>query len=123
MQDPSGADGPAEEVMAVATGRFCTDLTADMRLIKIAVYEDWSLEQSLAFLKEQGIKVRDSQSLEEVRKQVAANADAAATVCHFRIYLECPSHAELNFSGVPVPPVRLRLTLRPVAPRPWRREL
>jgi hypothetical protein len=31
-------------------------------------------------LKEQGIKVRDSQSLEEVRKQVVANADAAATV-------------------------------------------
>jgi hypothetical protein len=44
-------------------------------------YEDWSLDQSLAFLKDQGIKVRDSPTLEEVRKQVLANADAAATVC------------------------------------------
>jgi hypothetical protein len=43
-------------------------------------YEDWSLDQSLAFLKEQGIKVRDSPTLEEVRKQVLANADKAATV-------------------------------------------
>jgi hypothetical protein len=46
-------------------------------------YEDWSLDQSLAFLKEQGIKVRDSPTLEEVRKQVLANADKAATVSSF----------------------------------------
>jgi hypothetical protein len=50
-------------------------------------YEDWSLDQSLAFLKEQGIKVRDSPTLEEVRKQVLANADKAATVSFFLV--EC----------------------------------
>lgn len=64
-------------VLAIAAG-------SDAKLFgkEKPVYEDWSLDQSVAFLKEQGIKVRDSPTLEEVRKQVLANADAAATVCH-----------------------------------------
>jgi len=64
-------------VLAIAAG-------SDAKLFgkEKPAYEDWSLDQSVAFLKEQGIKVRDSPTLEEVRKQVLANADAAATVCH-----------------------------------------
>ena len=64
-------------VLAIAAG-------SDAKLFgkEKPVYEDWSLDQSVAFLKEQGIKVRDSPTLEEVRKQVLANADAAATVCY-----------------------------------------
>jgi hypothetical protein len=45
-----------------------------------AVYEDWSLEQSVQFLKEQGVVVKDSLNLASVQQQVADNADAAATV-------------------------------------------
>ena len=45
-----------------------------------AVYEDWSLDQSVAFLKEQGIKVRDSDTFGDVQKLVAEHADSAATV-------------------------------------------
>jgi hypothetical protein len=45
-----------------------------------AVYEDWSLDQSLEFLKAQGVAIRDSKNLAAIQSQVAENADAAATV-------------------------------------------
>jgi len=43
------------------------------------VYEDWSLDQSLEFLKAQGVAIRDSKNLAAIQSQVAENADAAAT--------------------------------------------
>lgn len=46
----------------------------------IAAYEDWSLDKSVAFLKEQGVAIKDSATLPEIQKQVAAHADAAAKV-------------------------------------------
>jgi hypothetical protein len=77
------------------------------------VYEDWSLDQSIAFLKEQGIKVRDSPTLEEVRKQVLENADLAATVSIIVMdHRAKGKEANVN-SGVQVPLVPPRLTSRP----------
>jgi hypothetical protein len=52
----------------------------DPLALATAAYEDWSLDDSIAFLKEQGVKVKNSQSLEDVRKLVADHADAAAKV-------------------------------------------
>lgn len=46
----------------------------------IAVYEDWDLQKSLDFLKEQGVAVKDSLSLADAQKLVAERADQAATV-------------------------------------------
>lgn len=45
-----------------------------------AAYEDWPLDKSIAFLKEQGVAIKDSATLPEIQKQVAAHADAAAKV-------------------------------------------
>lgn len=45
-----------------------------------AIYEDWSLAQSAQFLKEQGVAVKDSDTLAELQAQVANYADKAATV-------------------------------------------
>lgn len=44
----------------------------------VAAYEDWSLDKSIAFLKEQGVAIKDSATFPEIQKQVAAHADAAA---------------------------------------------
>lgn len=52
----------------------------DPPALATAAYEDWSLDDSIAFLKQQGVKVKNSQSLEDVRKLVADHADAAAKV-------------------------------------------
>lgn len=46
----------------------------------VAAYQDWSLDKSIAFLKEQGVAIKDSATFPEIQKQVAAHADAAAKV-------------------------------------------
>jgi hypothetical protein len=43
------------------------------------VYEDWSLEQTRDFLLAQGIKVKDSDTVQDLQKQAAKHADAAST--------------------------------------------
>lgn len=48
-----------------------------------AVYEDWSAEETRNFLIAQGIKVKDSDTVQDLHKQAALHADAASTV---RIY-------------------------------------
>lgn len=74
-----------------------------------AVYEDWSLDQSLQFLKDQGIAVRDSANLGEVQKQVADNADAAAKVCQ---RLVASDLADMRYSGELQPLALHKATLR-----------
>lgn len=49
-------------------------------LTRSAAYQDWSLEQSLDFLKAQGVKVKDAATSSDVQKLVAQHADAAASV-------------------------------------------
>ncbi len=44
------------------------------------MYEDWSLEQSVEFLKEQGVAIANNPTLQDAQKLVAERADAAATV-------------------------------------------
>ena len=75
-----------------------------------AVYEDWSLDQSVQFLKEQGVAVKDSATLAELQAQVANYADKAATVSVLARWLVMSTI--LTFSGVPPPLERDRHTSR-----------
>lgn len=49
-------------------------------LYSTAVYEDWDLQRSLQFLKEQGVAIKNSPTLQDAQKLIAERADAAATV-------------------------------------------
>lgn len=46
----------------------------------IAEYKDWTIEETRHFLKSQGIKVKHSDTLEQLQKQVEKHGDAAASV-------------------------------------------
>lgn len=75
-----GADakifGNDKRKFSLCYGRNSIGFTDDFS----AAYEDWSLEQSLQFLKAQGIAVKDSIASSDVQKLVLENADAAIKV-------------------------------------------
>lgn len=52
----------------------------DSLLTLAAAYETWSAEQARAFLVSQGVKVRDSDTMQSMQKQLEAHADAASDV-------------------------------------------
>lgn len=70
--------GPLHAAKAGASA--VTYLRGHFSLTGTAAYQDWSLEQSLDFLKSQGVKVKDAATSSDVQKLVAQHADAAASV-------------------------------------------
>ena len=64
----------------------------DCLTLSLAEYEDWSLDQSIEFLKEQGVAIANNPTLQDVQKLVAERADTAATVSppHDPIFLYMP---------------------------------
>lgn len=80
------------------------------------MYEDWSLDKSVQFLKEQGVAVKDSATLAEVQAQVANYADKAAHVSEQAEKMG----DRADGSMVPLELVPVRLTLRLPTTRMWR---